>query len=454
MISRYALRVLQLCAIAFSAATIVWIVLNFAPAVEAMGVNIPQDNLFLDYVVGGFWALCLGSTILLWPVSATNRIWILYAWLARCGVTLGIMLFYERYYPDLDSYTYFDWATHSELFRSSYTSIINGTDLIVGLGWLQNHILPHSYHALKVTFSMAGLIGVYVLYRACVVVLDRESKVCFCVLAFFPSILFWSSTIGKDPLIFLGIAVFILGVIKWYYRPHTLNLVIPLLSVILVGLIRPWMGALLLSSFPMMAIWGRRSFFLKTVSLGIVGVALFFSVSYLKTIFAIETSEDLLLMSDRVARGFSSGGSGQEVSVNLRDPGEFIGYLPIAIFSALFRPLPSEVSSPFGVLAGLENVSVLVLFFVAVKRASLKDFGNPIVLWGIYLTLAWAAMYGVLTQNLGSAARFKLQILPVMLGVLLFLARKEGVMIVPGSRPRRVMSGHRRTVFAKGDRPA
>jgi hypothetical protein len=46
------------------------------------------------------------------------------------------------------------------------------------------------------------------------------------------------------------------------------------------------------------------------------------------------------------------------------------------------------------------------------------------VLWAVLLVVIWASLYGPISyQNLGAAVRFRLQVLPVELLILLYLAR-------------------------------
>ncbi len=81
--------------------------------------------------------------------------------------------------------------------------------------------------------------------------------------------------------------------------------------------------------------------------------------------------------------------------------------------------------NPFGLLAGLENFFLLVLLGMAVVRARLSAFRDPLVLWAALLLVTWAGLYGFISYyNMGAAVRFKLQVLPVLLMLLLYLSRR------------------------------
>ena len=100
-----------------------------------------------------------------------------------------------------------------------------------------------------------------------------------------------------------------------------------------------------------------------------------------------------------------------------------IAFMPLGAFTALFRPLPFEVPNLFGLLAGLENVYLLVLFAVGLKRHGLSWSRQPILLWAATVLLVWGAAYGFASyQNLGTAFRYRAQVAPILLLLGLYLA--------------------------------
>ena len=134
--------------------------------------------------------------------------------------------------------------------------------------------------------------------------------------------------------------------------------------------------------------------------------------------------QEVVDTADALARVLAMGGSGEEPAQPLTSVGSAVTFLPLGVFTALFRPLPGEVPNPFGVMAGVENIALLLFAGFAALRARLRDFRDPVVLWAVALLAAWASLYAFLSySNLGSAVRFKLQILPVLLLLLLYLAR-------------------------------
>ena len=162
----------------------------------------------------------------------------------------------------------------------------------------------------------------------------------------------------------------------------------------------------------------------KMVCLVLVCFVLWFSLHQIVEWAGIENIGDLVKKIDSYALGFRRGGS-QIGNARFTSIGDVIAFAPLGIFTALFRPLPGDVRNLFGLLASFENVVLLILLLKAVKRTRWRELQEPMVLWAVLLVLAWATVYGFVSQNLGTLVRWKTQILPVLLGLLLYLSRRR-----------------------------
>ena len=402
------------------------VAMRWPGAVAALGRNIPQPAIVPDYVAGCLWALALGLSIRVWPVRPADRVLLAFAWAVRCCVTLGFMLTYEWNYEVLDTYGYFDVGRAGGPDTGTL-HIGGGTENITALVALHSRLgLPY-YHAVKVTFSLFGFIGVYLLYRGAVRVLGRESVALFALLTLWPSILFWSSILGKDPVAFLGIATYVYGVLAWYDRRRPSSLAVVAVGVVVAMSIRLWLAPILIAPLGLLLTRSikERTARWTAATAAVLGMAA--AVYAVRDMLIVETVGELLSTIDAVSRGWSEGGSGQQVTADLTTPAGLLAFLPRGVFTALFRPLPGEVNNLFGLLAGLESAVLVVLLGLSIVRTSWRDLAHPLVQWALVLIVCWSGVYSVLSyQNLGTAVRFKLQILPVLLGTLVLLARRRG----------------------------
>ena len=79
--------------------------------------------------------------------------------------------------------------------------------------------------------------------------------------------------------------------------------------------------------------------------------------------------------------------------------------------------------APFGLMAGAESLFMIAWAGLLVFTVRKKHFKDPIILWLLLFTLLWATQYGLTTAgNLGSLVRYRLQVLPMLLTLLILLS--------------------------------
>ena len=401
-------------------------VIDFVHLVSQWGHDIPTTDKLVDYLDGVVWATFFGFSILFWPVSVEDKRALLKLWLVRCLVTLGVMLFYENIYP-LDAYQYY--LDSKELVAPfADVGFGNGTPNLSAITWVLNHLMPlnDSYHALKVVFSMLGLIGTFLFYRGACRFTGKSDLRFLYILGLFPSLVFWSSILGKDPISFFAIALYFYGVVSWLKTTQRSYLVSVLLGILLASSIRSWLGIVLVA--PLLSVAGMKvQNKLVRLTLVIVGVAAtLWLVQSLSTQFGIDNADSFVSSTNDVAHSWNAGGSAQAVP-EFKTIWQLLSFAPIGMFTALFRPLPGEVTSNiFGLLAGLENLAVLGLALAAIRKIRLETFKSPVIVWATSMVLIWSLLYAFVSyQNLGSAVRFKLQILPILLSLLLYILNQK-----------------------------
>ena len=411
--------------IVLSASCIAVIVPSFLDIVVATGnhvVTYPGGDIVTDYVLGVLWAAALGVSIFFWPISSRDRRALLQIWLIKAIVVLVLMLAYEYQYSiDIDGY--FVNAIAPDFVWEGF-KFGNGTYTMQQLAWLHLKIVPGSYHAAKVGCALIGLVGVYLFYRAAVLFLRHEDIRILYILALFPSILFWSSILGKDPITLMGISLCVYGVVAWDRLRKLRYLITIALGILIVSLIRMWLVPILMAPSLIMVIIGRRSFMWRTVLTAMLALAFVIAILQIQDMWNIKSVEDFFRFRSYATTAFIGGGSsykGPEINGFI----DMIIFLPLGIFSTLFRPLPWDVPNLFGFLQSLDNLVLLLLLVMAVKRTRLKELKEPLVLWAISFIIIWAALHGLVVFNFGTLVRYKLQILPVLLGLLLYLSRRR-----------------------------
>lgn len=396
----------------------------FMDIVVIMGHNIPQEDMATDYIIGVSWAMFLGMSILVWPVAHRDKRNLLWAWSAKCLVTLGFMLVYENHYPT-DAMGYFDWARSPDYVWNSFV-IGDGTENIMRLIHLHTVVFPDSFHMTKVTFSLVGFIALYLIYRAGVTFTREDDNRVFYAMMLFPTHIFWSSILGKDPVILLGIGLYVLGVAGWYRTNRFRYLLLIAVGLFETSFIRVWMSSILLAPLAVFFIARMRGMLSRIAFICLVIAGFVWAQGRFRQKFNIETQQDLVRTADVTVQSWAFGGSAQSLDGSMESVSDMAMFLPLGMTTALLRPLPGEVANLFGTLAGLENLTFIFILLYALVRTRWRDLLEPMVLWAILLVIAWSASYSFASyQNLGTAARFKMQIMPIFLGLIMYLSRRR-----------------------------
>jgi len=419
----------------------VWLAIWLSFNVRAMGQHFGylQPELELDYTMGILMWVVFAVGILM--VGGEFRHMLLLGWTGKFFVVLIAMLFYEQRYES-DSIAYFNFRV-KDFFGMHLVDVISNIDLspnvasgsedydpsknFKGLFALVTFLIPPYFHALKIGFAFFGFLGSWYFYRAVVVALGREYPPAFYLLTFCPSIIFWSSTLGKDPLMFLFIGLYAYGGTLWLVQKRMTAFWFMGAGIFFVSLVRPWIGIIGVAVFLAASLLEKsRPWQVALIAL-IGGLGM---VHYWENI--TQTWGDIVIAEflQQRAKGVemttqSSGGSG--AALPDFEGGSAPMIVLLVIFSGLFRPLPFDITNPFTALAAAENTIVLWLALVAIYRFRLVYLRDPLVLWPLLFSLMWAAVYGlVVMANFGTGVRYKLQTWPFLLMVITLLTHREG----------------------------
>jgi len=406
--------------------------------VEQLGWRIPrQGDLITDYITSLFWATFLGACIIFSPVWQKDKEMLLVAWCIKCFVSLFVMLFYESHYPS-DSFGYYsnlrtaqgvggflDFETLVDVTTESKTMF--RMDRII---LLYNKNIPYfladSYHSLKITFSMIGLMAMYLFYRTSIIITKRENRMFFWVLVLFPSLLIYTSRIGKESLMLFCIAVYAAGLVNWHFKRKIIYIFIGLTGLFACSYLRIWVGVMLIVPLFFYFLYAKKSFLSKIAATLLIGILFLPTYNFLLHKLGHKNMGSVYKKLEFVAKTQAGGGSTiDRAPVTVNGPLDVIKFAPSGIFTALFRPLPWDVTGLLGFLAGMEGLLLLYLFFRAMIQTQLRELKDPILVWAIVLVLSWALLYGFAIQNFGTGVRWKTQVLPIFLGLLLYLGRSR-----------------------------
>ncbi|MGB3290163.1 MAG: hypothetical protein WBA83_12900 [Burkholderiaceae bacterium] len=305
-----------------------------------------------------------------------------------------------------------------------------GTGAVVNIATLFVTGLNLSFLGACLLFNIFGAIGL-IAFDACLQTATankaRLLRRFATLIVLLPSISFWSSALGKDALAFMAAALTLYATLNMGRRAILLAV-----SIFIMGLVRPHIAGIMVIALAGSMVLQRRLPLGQRVFLGVAALAATaalvpFALTYAGLGDASGTDDILSYVEQRQSLNTQGGSSVDIASMSL----------PLQLFSYLFRPLPYEAGSIFGLAASMDNV-VLVFLALAgttqiIKHRRHKLVGNRAFMW-FYCLLSWLVL-AITTANLGIAVRQKWMFAPLL--IYLFISML-GQSRRPAARRRRV----------------
>jgi hypothetical protein len=273
-------------------------------------------------------------------------------------------------------------------------------------------------------FTVASVVGMVLVYQAFVEgIPDGDHRRYAILLAIWPTMWFWPSSLGKEAWMLAGIGLCALGAVRLLNARWVSGITMLAAGLTLTGFVRPHVGLIIAAALGA-ALLGRSGGQTRGRLLGrivaviaiVIGGALLaeatadrFDVDSLGT---EQVSETLTYTTEQTTQG----GSGFNPAV-VNTPLD----LPWGAVTVLLRPLPGEVGDPAGLAASLETLVLLGLLFrwrrsawALIRSARARPY--------VIFSLAFIALFVWAFSNIGNfgiLVRQRSQVLPF---VLLFLA--------------------------------
>ena len=257
---------------------------------------------------------------------------------------------------------------------------------------------------------------------------DKALKRYAIAILFFPSLVFWPSSIGKDALmtLFLGLAT--LGISRMLKRFEVMGLITAGLGLYLAAQVRPHVAIMLALAGALAFLLVRRGpaatgGFKRMVLLAIAVIGLTFAWGVFASDFGVSLegggdTADPGAFLQRVQNQTAQGGS--EVTGGIvTSPLD----LPEATLKVLFRPLIYETSSIATLVSALEGTALLLVVVWKTPmmwRNRRMVRGNPLLLLSFFYTGGFIIAFSSIL-NLGILARQRVQVVPYLLALLITL---------------------------------
>lgn len=282
-----------------------------------------------------------------------------------------------------------------------------------------------------VVFSLLGFVGLLLFVLACRIALPTvDMKRYGGLLLFWPSLVYWPSSIGKESLVVLTLSLVALGSAR-LLRGDAKGLVLVAVGLLCTGLIRPHVALIAITALivalvvraPSRGIFGKVTRVALITALLIGGSVASDSVESLLGIDGLNQtgiSAALDLVNSRSTQGGSSF-----TAARIDGFGEY----PWGFVTVLFRPFPHEVSSIPMLVTSFEALLLAGLVAAALPRlwAALRSIRDEAyIAYAIAFMTVFVYLFSAL-GNFGILARQRAMAMPLVLVLVALPTAKERV---------------------------
>lgn len=260
----------------------------------------------------------------------------------------------------------------------------------------------------------------------------EKQKLYAVAILFYPSLLFWPASIGKDALmvLFLGVATY--GASRLLATYKITSIVFIGAGLLLAAGIRPHVAGMLAISLVLAIVLGKplphlrgspmRPVLLVGALLAASVVLATFSTTFEVGLERTRTTTDVGGFLEEVSGRTGTGGSEFE-GVAVSTPSQ----LPLAILTVLFRPLLHEGANAQMIVSALEGT--VLLGFVILRLPQIWR-NKGLLRRKAYMTMCFFYTGGFIIgfsaiNNLGILARQRVQVIPMFLALVVALAWPE-----------------------------
>lgn len=268
----------------------------------------------------------------------------------------------------------------------------------------------NSTFGIYLLFSLVCFTGLVLLFRSFVINYERlEVKKISLFLFLFPALWFWTSTIGKDAFMFLGMGFICFGISN-----KNLNYFYIALGVFTLYAFRPptaYMAIIALAA--LFILNSNDTFLIKLVKIGAGTVLLLFILNYISDQWGVEdfSNESITELQSDVLRNNDYGtGALEKKSGGLAS-------VPRGVIDVLARPFLWESTNPLTLASALEiNFMLLILFL---NRKSVGQFiryslQNRLSTFALSFLFIYILSVGIFENNIGLIARHRTILFPFL----------------------------------------
>lgn len=331
-----------------------------------------------------------------------------------------LLLFFAYYayvsFNPSDSKWYYEKVTTGFRGPDWWSFYGTSTTFIEFVGYPFIRYFFFSYEAIMALFSWFGYLGFvcfYFFFRENIRFSHHFMGYDFVKASFLlPNLHFWSASFGKGALIFLGLALFFLGISKVKNRWITV-----VIGGFIIYHVRPHIMLVVLLSSVIGFVFSNRGISMAWRVTFLVGAMLSFFFIYRDVMQMVGMDDE-----QPVAQSFDLAHRAVELTKATSGVDITSYSLPMQVFTFLYRPLFIDAPGALGLIVSFENVFYLLIsiqFFSKAKAWNHLLTGNFLVKSTFMSFLTVTIALAQISGNLGLAIRQKSQVMLLFLFVII-----------------------------------
>ena len=294
----------------------------------------------------------------------------------------------------------------------------NENRTIIRLNALLMFVSFKTYFVHILFFCFFSLIGWVLLTNSILGFADARNSILALPVLLLPSVLFWTSGVMKEPLLVLGLGLFISSLLATHYSLLSIAKLVCGLIIILftkffvLACLVPALIAFLLfrKNEKSIFIW------LKYIAVNVVLLLAALNIHYI--VPRINLQQMLLnkqTHSVKEAEYFKAG-SRIEIPALTTDVLSVLKTAPVGIWNTFVRPYVSEAKNVMMLMSAVENFFILSFLITCLTFINWRKTENlNLFLFLLTFSLAYFALVGMCTPVLGNLVRYKTPLFPMFM---------------------------------------
>lgn len=328
-------------------------------------------------------------------------------------VALSLAYYLYVMFNPSDSKNYYHSASSEAGWFSFYGT---STTFIKFLHYPFGNYLGFSYEASMMLFSFIGYLGFlffYIAFKERIKFTHKFFGVNLLTLIFFlPNLHFWTGSLGKGSVIFLGIGLF------FYAMNNPRNRIWELgIGSIIIYHVRPHIMLVMLVSYALALVFSTKGISVTLRLTFLASAAIAFGFIYKDVLGMVGIDEEAF-----ISQGLDLTHRATELSKATSGVNITSYSLPLQVFTFLYRPLFVDAPGALGIFVSFENVFYLVItlkLLTSLKGWRFLFTADFLTKGALFSFLTVSIALAQISGNLGLAMRQKSQIMILLLFVII-----------------------------------